>query len=239
MELEQLEQRWQLLNQKLDQTMALQLSLVRQARLQAARRHLNRLAFWPMIDAMFAAVIVLASGSCLGNYWSSATLAIPAGTLVLAGILFLISNIHQLADVFGITWDGPIGDIQIAMSRVRQARIRQFKWIILLAPLLWLCMMAVGGELLIGERMLKVIALFDRTWVIGNIVFGILFIPVGIVVARICSRRWQGSSFWKHLVDDVSGRSLVAAQQELDRWIDVTNERHSPGGDLSHSSASS
>jgi hypothetical protein len=225
MELEQLERRWQLLDQKLDRTITMHSSLLRRAHLQAARRHVNRLAVWPMIDLVFAAVVVLASGSCLGDYWSSATLAIPTGALMMAGIFFLISNIRQLGDVFGITWDGPIGDIQLAMNRVRLARIRQLKWIILLGPLLWLCMMAVGGELLVGKRMLNVIASFDRAWLIGNIAFGILFIPVGMLFARMLSQSWQGSSFWKNLVDDVSGRSLVAARLELDRWSDVTNEQ--------------
>src|SRR5580658_5713088 len=96
MELDQLQAQWRLLDQKLDRSLALQAAVLQRVRVQGARRHLNALAFWPVLDLAFAALVLLVSGSCLGDHWSSPTLAIPAACLMIASIAFLIGNIRQL-----------------------------------------------------------------------------------------------------------------------------------------------
>ena len=53
MQLEELQQQWQRLDQKLDLSIALQTELVRQAVMQPARRRMNRLSVWPVIDTVF------------------------------------------------------------------------------------------------------------------------------------------------------------------------------------------
>ena len=110
------------------------------------RRHLHLLAFWPVVDLAFAVVVLFVSGSCLGDHWSTPSLALPSAALLIAAIVFVIGNLRQLANVGGIIWDGPIGSIQVAMSRLRRARIQQFKWAVLSGPLVWFCGMCVGGQ---------------------------------------------------------------------------------------------
>jgi hypothetical protein len=221
MELEQLQAQWRLLDQKVEQSLSLQTTLLQQVGLQAARRHLNHLAVRPMIDLAFGFIVLLVSGSCLGDRWWTPSLAVPAAALMAAAIVFFIGNIRQLAIVRSMAWDGSISGIQVSMSRLRRARIQQLKWVILLSPLIWFAAMCVGCEVLFGGDLIRSA---DRTWVIGNIVFGVLFIPCGVVLARIASNRWRESSFWKSVVDDISGRSLVQAQRELDQWIEFTKE---------------
>jgi hypothetical protein len=221
MELEQLQAQWRLLDQKVEQSLILQTTLLQQFRLQAARRHLNHLAVWPMIDLAFGLVVLLISGSCLGDRWSTPSLAVPAAALMTAAIVFSIGNIRQLAIVRSMAWDGSISGIQVSMSRLRRARIQQLKWVILLSPLVWFAAMCVGGEVLFGGDLIRSA---DRTWVIGNIAFGILFIPGGVMLARIASNRWRKSAFWKNVLDDISGRSLAQAQRELDQWTEFTKE---------------
>ncbi|MGA2256239.1 MAG: hypothetical protein ABSG53_16440 [Thermoguttaceae bacterium] len=94
--------------------------------------------------------------------------------------------------------------------------------IILLSPLLWLCMMAVGAELIFGVNVIKS---FDPVWVAANIAFGLLFVPDGVAIARALRRRWQHHPFWRNLLDDISGRSLVTAQQELKGWVELGDDR--------------
>jgi hypothetical protein len=221
MELEQLQSQWQLLDQKVDQALSIQKTLLRQTHLQSARRHLHLLAFWPVVDLAFAVVVVVASGSCLGDHWSTPAVALPSATLLIAAIAFAIGNICQLVNVGGIIWDGPIGSIQVAMSRLRRARIRQFKWAVLSGPLVWFCAMCVGIQALLGVNLIES---FDRAWVIANIVFGVLFIPCGGAVARILASHCNQSSWWKGALDGISGRSLAAAQRDLDQWTAFAQE---------------
>jgi hypothetical protein len=221
-ELEQLQAQWRLLDQKMEQTLAVQAALLQRAHMQTAQRHLTHLAFWPVIDLMFGAFVLVVSGSCLGDHWTSPSLALPAAGLMVAAIVFSIGNLRQLAFVRNFAWDGPIAAIQTTMTRLRRARIQQFKWVILLSPLVWFAAMCVGGAVLFGGDLVRSA---DRAWVIGNIVFGIAFIPGGIVLTRVASNRWRERSFWKNVLDGISGRSLVEAQRELDQWSELANDR--------------
>jgi len=221
MELAELQERWRQLDQKLDRTLATNSTLLRQIGLQATRRRIDRLAVWPAIDLAFGALVLLVSGSFLGDHWSEPTLGLPALGLMVASVLIVIDNVRQLASASRVAWEGPIVDIQLALSHLRHARIRQFKWIILLSPLLWLCMMTVGGELVFG---VNVIQTLDRAWVVANIAFALLVVPAGVVIARALGRRWQHHPFWRNLLDDISGRSLATAQQELKHWAELGDE---------------
>jgi len=221
MELDQLQERWRQLDHKLDRTLATNSAVLRQIGLQGTRRRINRLAVWPVVDLAFGVGVLLVTGSFLGDHWPEPTLVLPALGLMVASVLFVIDNIRQLASASSVAWDGPIADIQLAVSRFRRARIRQFKWIILLSPLLWLCMMTVGGKLIFGVNVIKT---FDPVWVVANIAFGLLFVPAGVVIARALGRRWQHHPFWRNLLDDISGRSLATAQKELKRWSELGNE---------------
>ena len=221
MELDQLQERWRQLDHKLDRTLATNSAVLRQIGLQGTRRRINRLAVWPVIDLAFGVGVLLVTGSFLGDHWPEPTLVLPALGLMVASVLFVIDNIRQLASASSVAWDGPIADIQLAVSRFRRARIRQFKWIILLSPLLWFCTLTVGLKLSLD---LNVIESFDPGWVVANIAFGLLFVPAGVVIARALGRRWQHHPFWRNLLDDISGRSLATAQKELKRWSELGNE---------------
>ncbi len=221
MELDQLQERWSQLDHKLDRSLATNSAVLRQVGLLGTRRRIDRLAVWPAIDLAFGMGVLLVTGSFLGDHWPEPTLFLPALGLMIASVLFVIDNIRQLASASGVAWDGPIADIQLAVSRLRHARIRQFKWIILLSPLLWFCMMSVGGELIFGVNVIKT---FDPAWVVANIAFGVLFVPAGVMIARVLGRRWQSRPFWRNLLDDISGRNLARAQQELKSWAELGNE---------------
>jgi len=221
MELDQLQERWRQLDQKLDRALATNSAVMRQIGLQETRRRINRLAVRPVIDLAFGVGVLLVAGSFLGDHWPELTLVLPALGLMVASVLLVIDNIRQLASASKVAWDGPIAEIQLAVSRLRHARIRQFKWIILLSPLLWLCLMTVGGQLIFDVNVIKT---FDPVWVVANIAFGVLFVPAGVVIARALGRRWQHHPFWRNLLDDISGRSLATAQQELKTWAELANE---------------
>ena len=221
MELDQLQERWRQLDEKLGRTLATNAALLQQIGLQRTRRHIDRLAVLPAIDLAFGVGVLLVTGSFLGDHWPEPTLVLPVLGLMVASVLFVIDNVRQLATASRVAWDGPIAGIQLAVGRLRHARIRQFKWIILLSPLLWFCMMTVGGKLIFD---VNVIRSFDPAWVVANLAFGLLFVPGGVLIARALRRRWQHDPFWQNVLDNISGRSLATAQQELKRWAELEDE---------------
>ena len=144
MELDQLQERWRQLDHKLDRALATNTAVLRQIALQGTRRRINRLAVWPVIDLLFGVGVLLFTGSFLIDHWLEPTLVLLALGLMVAAILFVIDNVRQLEFASRVAWDGPVADIQLAVNRLCHARIRQFKWIILLSPLVGFCGLIVG-----------------------------------------------------------------------------------------------
>jgi hypothetical protein len=224
MQLDELQQQWQQLDQKLDQALALQKELLRQVGVRPVQRRISRFAFWPAIDLIFAAGVVLFAGSCLGDHWSDWKVAMPAIVVMAGGIALAASNILQLDRVSKLDWSGPIAEIQSGLEKLRAMKIRQFKWVILCSPLVGFCAFVIctnwGFQTLVDNR-IHILDRFDPWWIGGNYAFGVLFIPVGYFVARFLAERYQGRPWFRAVLDDISGRSLKIAVRDIEHWVSL------------------
>jgi hypothetical protein len=234
-QLEELQQRWQQLDAKLERAVTINRDLLRQAVIQPTRRRVTRLALWPALDTAFCAVVLLLAGSFLAKHWNAPLLAGPASAMMIAAILLLNASIRQLILVSQLDWSGAVGDIQSSLSRLRMAKIRQFKWIILLSPLVGFCSLIVGLQGLL-DWLPDQHSIFDKLnpwWVAANYGFGVLFIPFGHAVVRFFATRFKSREWWQRALADISGANLKKTQEELDHWASL--EDASIGGKVSKS----
>ena len=232
MQLEELQRQWQRLDEKLERTLKLNGELLRLAVMQPARRRVNRLAIWPALDIAFCLAVMLISGSFLGNHWKIWPLVGPASVVIIAAIMLLIDSIRQLNRVSEIDWGGAVVDIQSSLSRFRMAKIRQFKWFILLSPLVGFCGLIVGLQWLL-DRLPEPHFILDKLnpwWAAGNYAFGVLFIPFGHAVVRFLAKRFRCRGWWQRALADISGSSMKKTREELERWASldykVSNDTH-------------
>lgn len=227
MRLEELHEQWQRLDQKLDQSLALQTELARRLVMQPARQRVTRMAVWPAIDIVACVGGLLLCGAFLGGHWRDWRLVAPASVVMLCGIALLISSILQLDRVSRLDWSGPVAEIQGSLERLRSVKIQQFKWIILLSPLLGFCGLMVGLHWLVerlSDHRVNIFDKLDPSWIVGNYIFGVLFVPLGYFVARLLAERCQGYRWWQAVLDDISGRSLKAAALDVGRWASLVRE---------------
>jgi hypothetical protein len=220
MQLEELQQQWQRLDEKLDRTLKLDSELLRLAVVQPARRRIHRGAFWPALDIACCLGILLFTGSFLGDHWNRWSLVGPAGVVMIAAILLLIDSIRQLNLVSEIDWSGTVVDIQSSLARLSMIKIRQFKWVILSSPLVGFCGLIVGLQWLLDLAPAPhfILDKLPPAWVAGNYAFGVLFILFGHAVIRFLAERFGGRGWWQRALDDVSGSSMNKAREELERW---------------------
>jgi hypothetical protein len=224
MQLEQLQQQWQQLDHKLDHSLAIQNELVRQVVMQPTRRRLHRLAMWPVIDLVFGIVVVLLAGSFLSSHWPDGRLVLPAGVVMIGAIALMISSIRQLNCVAELDWAGPVAAIQRSLEQLRFMKIWQFKWVILLSPLMGFCAFVVGLQWILGwlsEGRVHIFDKLDPWWIVGNYVFGVLFVPVGYFIARLLAERCHRHPWWQAVLNDISGNSLKAATDDIERWSNL------------------
>ncbi len=230
MQLEELQQQWRRLDQKLDQSLALETELLRQVVMQPARRRVNRLAIWPAIDLVFCVGCLLLSAAFLSGHWRDWHLVVPASAVMISVIALMADNIRQLERVARLDWCGPVAEIQSSLERLRVAKIRQFKWIILLSPLVGFCGLMVGLHWLFGwlsNDRVNILDKLDPWWIVANYAFGVLFVPSGYLVARFLAERCHSHRWWQRVLDDISGNSLKAAALDVGRWASLQHEASS------------
>lgn len=149
-----------------------------------------------------------------------------------AAVMLLIDSIRHLNRVSEIDWGGAVVDIQSSLSRLHMAKIRQFKWVLLLSPLVGFCGLIVGLQWLL-DRLPEPHFILDKLppwWVAGNYAFGVLFIPFGHAVVRFLSKRFRSRAWWQRALADISGSSMKKTREELERWAGldykVPNDTH-------------
>ena len=227
MQLETLEQQWRLLDQKLDRSLALETELVRQVVLQPARRRVHRLAIWPAMDVVFCIGGLLIVGAIVSQQWHDWRLLLPASVVAASFLTLLLDSIWQLEQLSAVDWSGPVAVIQGSLERLRIAKIRQFKWIMLLSPLVGFCglLVAILGFLpwVSGGRA-DLLSKLDGWWIVGNILFGVLFPPAGYFIARKLGQKCHRHRWWQSVLDGISGTSLKAATLEVDRWASLQTD---------------
>ncbi len=230
MQLDELQQQWQRLDEKLERTVRINDELLRLAIVQPTRRRMNRMAFWPALDIAFCIVVLLFAGSLLGTHWNAWSLVVPAGIVMLAAVLLLQFSIRQLILVSEIDWGGAVAGMQSSLSRLRLLKISQFKWIILLSPLVGFCGLIISLQWLL-DRLAephRILDKLDPWWAAGNYAFGVLFVVFGQAASGFLARRFQGRGWWQRALDNLSGSSVKKSMADLGRWASLDTRASNP-----------
>ena len=66
-----------------------------------------------------------------------------------------------------------------------------------------------------GER-------FD--WVIGNVIFGVVFVLLGFLVVYACSKMFGKYAWWQSALDGIAGESLKRAKKDVEIWRSLQHE---------------
>ena len=145
--------------------------------------------------------------------------------MVAAGLL-MGDSIRQLVRVAEIDWSGMVVDIQCALSKLRKAKIVQFKWIILMSPLVGFSALIIGAQALLDQlpEPHLILEKVNPWWVASNYVFGVLFLLFGHVLIGYLVRRFGGQSWWQRIASDISGVSIRRAEDEIQRWAILDRE---------------
>jgi hypothetical protein len=232
MQFEDLQRQWQRLEEKLDRSLALEAELARRVVVEPARRRVNRLALWIAIDVACCVGVLLVGATFLAGEWRDWRFVLPASAVALSALALLVDSILQLDRVTALDWSGPVARIQVSLEQLRVAKIRQFKWIMLLSPLVGFCGLMAGGHGLLqwlsGGRA-NLLDQLDPWWFVGNFAFGVLFVPLGYLAARVLARRCHRNRWWQAVLDDISGKNLNSAALDVERWASLQREPASGG----------
>lgn len=174
-------------------------------------------ACWPVVDLVFGLAVSVFAGGFAASHWPIAVSVWPAVCAAVAGNALIGASVYKLVLLGRIDWDDSVVETQRRLMRMKAFSVRQFKWILLLAPLAGFAFLMVAFEALTAQTMW---GQFDRAWIIANIAFGILWIPLGWCIARTCVDRLRTRGWFQRAIDAISGRSLARIEGQVHRLED-------------------
>lgn len=212
MNLDDLQTHWAEYDRKLDLSLRLNMRLVRESILQKADTSLRRLSLLIAIETAINFVAVAWLGSFAAEHFRSPELLIPAVILDVVAIVLLAVGIRQVIALRTIDYSEPVLAIQKRVETLRIERMRITKWILILAPLLWIPLLVVMVQGLFGVSFFEVLPI---RWIATNVIFGLVVIPLMIFLSDRYADRMQRSPIVQRLMNDIAGRNLNAATAHL------------------------
>jgi len=212
MELDELKQKWAEHDRKLDTSIRLNRQVVRELYTGRARSALVRLAAIIGLGSVTTLAVIMWLGRFVYDHRTMPRFVLPAAALDVLAIAALATAIRQIALALQTDYGQPVATIQRRLEKLRMARIRYVEAILIASPLLWIPMFIVAMEAIWG---IDVYATFDLKWLVGNVLFGLAFIPVGIWLARRYGRKIEGS---------LAGYNLQAASEFIATLADFERE---------------
>ncbi len=208
MELQDMKDRWNEYDRKLDANLRLNTRVLREFglnRVDSSLRRLTRTIVFELLMGLVAAVLL---GSFIGDHLGEMRFLAPALALDVFVLYFIGWSIRQWVALGSLDYGESVVEIQRKLEMLRIDRIRMTKWVFLLSPLVWLPLLIVGVEGFLG---LDVYAILDTAWLAANFVFGLAVIPLMLWLSKRYADRLKGSSLARRVVDALADRSLNEA----------------------------
>jgi hypothetical protein len=227
MELDELKEKWTEHDRKLEVNIRLTRQLFSATKMNRARSALQRLAVFLALESMIALAVIIVLGSFIGDHIRMARFVVPAAALDLFEIATLIVLIRQIRLVLQVDYGKPVAAIQKELGSLRMLRIRQFQWILLVAPLLWTPLLIVALKGFLGVDAYKTPG---AAYLLGNLLFGLAIIPLAIWLSKKFGDRMDRSPMMQRLMKDLAGYNLNAASGFLATLSEFEEEGRIPGG---------
>jgi hypothetical protein len=208
MDLDDLKQRWEEQDRRLDASLRLSARLLRESTLGKAARATSRLSWLQLPEILLNLAAVYWLGSFIADHFTQARFAIPAVALDLGAIALLIAQGHQWLALRRIDYSAPVVAIQKEIGRLRLQELRVLKWVMITAPLAWTPLLIVALEGLLG---LDAYALFSGAWLAANVATGLAVLLLAVWISRRYADRMERSPLIQRLMRNLSGYNLNAA----------------------------
>jgi serine/threonine-protein kinase len=218
MNLDELKEKWNIYDRKLDQAIRLNES---RFRMIDVRGSLSRV-FWRAAGGLVVdGVAVVILGDFIANHLSEPEFWIPALALDAFVVAHIAWAVRQLLALQALDYSAPVVTIQRTLAALRLLRVRAVKWTLGLAPLLWPALLVVGPEAIVG---LNVYEALPMRYLAANLGFGLAFLAMVMWLARRVEGRFKRSPWLETLMDHLAGRSLTQARLTLQQIADFERE---------------
>lgn len=219
MELDDLKSAWQSLNERMDRQAALNLQILKEARLDKTRRGLRPLAWGQAFGMGVGAILALASAAFWVDHRAVPHLLIPGLIMHAYGLAMILCGARIQLLIGRIDYAAPVVEIQRRLAELRRFYIQSGKWIGLPWFVLWVPFMQVAFMGLFGADLYLNT---QASWFFNiNLAVGAVLWLLALALGWWASRR---PALAGKVDRAMAGRSLNRAQQELEAIAEFEQE---------------
>lgn len=201
-EMQELEQAWQGIDERLEQHGALLHELRRRDAVDVARAHLHRLSLRQLAQLAIGILIVLWAGGYWVDHWGQPHLVVYGVAIHAYGLALVVAAAVQLARVARVDYRAPVLDVQRQLLALRRLRVRSERGLLILGFVMWVPFLFVAVR-----RFLHLDVWLARP----EVVWWNLAAGVGLAAGVA----WFTHRFRDAFERDAAGRSLREAEAEL------------------------
>lgn len=212
MELDDLKVTWAAHGAMLERSVAINEHLLRETMLGKVRSRLVPFLAWRVLEVALGIVMMVLTGSLVAAHASEPRYLVAGGAVLAFSIAITALCAMLLALGARLEYDQPVTVIQRAVERLKRAEFRATKWAVLGGVLVWLPVLLLLFE---AATDIPALARVDLAWLVSNLVFGVIVLVLGHVLAKRHVDRPDLGPRARALVDALSGRSLRAVTGHL------------------------
>lgn len=207
MELDELKSAWKDMDRKLAASMALNVKLFREMKVDKIRAALRRVALVVASELVLALVMALWVGGFMAHHVRETRFLAAAMMLQALAIVSIWSGVRDLARIGEIDYAAPVVKIQRQMAELRAsrtwlARLQLLSWPVLWAPAVVVILRAAGMQRASGT-------LVGR-WFWLNVLAGVGMALMGAWAVRL-GEKDNAPRWLKDLSDNIAGRNVARA----------------------------
>ncbi len=203
---------WNEYDRKLAASLRLNTFLLQQANLGPVKGWMRTVVRGHVFELIVNAIAIFLIGSFAADHAGEARFLLPSVALGIYAVLLVAESIRQMVAIHAIDYEEPVVAIAKKLEQLRIKRIAIVKWTLFTAPLLWIPLLIVCLRGFFG---IDAYAALGAGYLAANLALGLSIIPLALWVSRRYATRFERSSLVRSLMDDVTGRSLMAALESL------------------------
>lgn len=212
MELDELKQRWEATDRRLDAILKINTRLLQSPLLDRAQTALRRLTWLISIELAFDLVLAMCLGAFNAAHWHRPRFLVPGAALHIFMIAIIIQQVRQLVMLGQLDYAAPIIDIQKRLVSLRAMRIRFMQWVLVSSFLLWPLLLIVGLKAFLH---IDAYIAFGAKWLVSNAIFGAIVIGAAFLISRRFADRMDRSPLVQRFMRDLAGYNLNSAEKFL------------------------
>jgi len=160
---------------------------------------------------------LLGFGAFLVDHFGDWKFFVPALLLDAWTIVMGIVTLAEREALRAVDFGRPPMEIQQRLAALRMQRARTFQWAFLTGQVVWWIPFAIVLFKGVLNVDLYAVSDFMPKFMAINVLGGLIFIPLALAGARL-ARPWLAKyTFWRGLIDAVTGRDLAEARAMADR----------------------